>query len=915
MAELCCIGYLVRIRDYSYTSRVESHLYSKGVTKMRRAISPCMVSILIYMLVLAFSATAVINDDSVVPPNRAKNLMEAMERAGQNEKIPVIVTFTKALSEADYAMLDRVVGFRPKHKYSIINGASGALTKGQINALSRIDVVERIKIDKTLELCLYSSTYWFGADDAIKDFPGYDGSGVTIAVMDSGIDEAHVDLSGKVVGWMDYVNGLPDPYDDHGHGTHCASICAGTGTGNGSYRGVAPGAFLIGIKVFNNVTREAFESNVMAGLDWIVNLGGNPSPRADIITMSIGRRPDPGELLGDDELLAVACNNAVNTVFNAGKCLVIVVAAGNEGPAERTIRTPGVASTVITVGAMADVGEGGFNQTQWSSRGPAGGPNEPEIIKPDISAPGYYITAADADDDIHDGYIAMSGTSMSTPFVAGIAALMLQADPGLTHFGVKYILMSTAIDWGSPGVDIDFGAGRLDGYLAVKRAHGDLTDDTEPLVPNHFYAEETIAQRRNADEWSINIDNTAYPIAVSLITPDWVARNPARGDPNFDLVLYDPNHNAVASYAGGQRQDTLSYQPTTVGNYTLQVKSSLGSGPYFFDLSAGASAVTLPNDKDDDPSIASGSISGTVTDASTGSPIANSTVSASPGGYNTTTETDGTYSLADLPVGTYTVTASATGYIEQSKLGDVLAEEITDLDFTLTPAPPPTDTMYVESIAFSVKVAGPNQFLYTTVKVLDGADDTPLAAVRVAMTLEWGEGNNGTIDGLWDFAGDTGSDGTIKFTLSKAQNGHYIATVTGLTFGDYGWDEIKGVISAKCALDNGVITYITEGGALASDLASFRLFASHPNPCNPDTWIPFGLGEDRNVVIRIYDVAGRIIKILDLGYKPAGFYTTKEKAAYWDGKNEAGEPVSSGIYFYTIQAGNFTATKKMIVAK
>ncbi len=93
------------------------------------------------------------------------------------------------------------------------------------------------------------------------------------------------------------------------------------------------------------------------------------------------------------------------------------------------------------------------------------------------------------------------------------------------------------------------------------------------------------------------------------------------------------------------------------------------------------------------------------------------------------------------------------------------------------------------------------------------------------------------------------------------------------------------------------------------------LLQNFPNPFNPDTWIPYQLTEGVDVVIRIYDVSGKVVRILDLGHKPAGFYTAKSKAAYWDGKNEAGEPVASGVYFYTIQAREFMAAKKMIVAK
>lgn len=93
------------------------------------------------------------------------------------------------------------------------------------------------------------------------------------------------------------------------------------------------------------------------------------------------------------------------------------------------------------------------------------------------------------------------------------------------------------------------------------------------------------------------------------------------------------------------------------------------------------------------------------------------------------------------------------------------------------------------------------------------------------------------------------------------------------------------------------------------------LFQNYPNPFNPDTWIPYQLSEAVDVNIRIYDASSRLIRDLDLGHKPVGFYIDKSDAAYWDGRNEASEKVSSGIYFYTILAGEFVATKKMIVAR
>jgi hypothetical protein len=93
------------------------------------------------------------------------------------------------------------------------------------------------------------------------------------------------------------------------------------------------------------------------------------------------------------------------------------------------------------------------------------------------------------------------------------------------------------------------------------------------------------------------------------------------------------------------------------------------------------------------------------------------------------------------------------------------------------------------------------------------------------------------------------------------------------------------------------------------------LAQNYPNPFNPETWIPFAVSNDTNVEIMIYTSSGQLVRRLDLGRKPAGIYTERDKSAYWDGKNEAGEFVGSGIYYYTIKAGNFVATRKMVMMK
>jgi hypothetical protein len=96
---------------------------------------------------------------------------------------------------------------------------------------------------------------------------------------------------------------------------------------------------------------------------------------------------------------------------------------------------------------------------------------------------------------------------------------------------------------------------------------------------------------------------------------------------------------------------------------------------------------------------------------------------------------------------------------------------------------------------------------------------------------------------------------------------------------------------------------------------STALFQNFPNPFNPETWIPFELAQDAKVTISIYNVKGQLIRTLDLSNQKAGFYVRKDRAAYWDGRDDKGEKVASGVYFYTLRAGDFTATRKMVIMK
>ena len=115
------------------------------------------------------------------------------------------------------------------------------------------------------------------------------------------------------------------------------------------------------------------------------------------------------------------------------------------------------------------------------------------------------------------------------------------------------------------------------------------------------------------------------------------------------------------------------------------------------------------------------------------------------------------------------------------------------------------------------------------------------------------------------------------------------------------------------ALRNAVINVHLKLGAIVP--AESALLQNYPNPFNPETWIPFELAEDARINIEIYDVTGRLVRTLDLGHRPAGYYLDRSRAAYWDGRNEYGEGVASGVYFYRFTTGGFSAIRRMVILK
>ncbi|WP_460395516.1 S8 family peptidase [Actinophytocola sediminis] len=296
--------------------------------------------------------------------------------------------------------------------------------------------VSAVWLDGQQQATLDRSAAQIGAPTAWD--AGYTGEGVTVAVLDTGVDQTHPDLADREVDEENFTDS-PDNVDRRGHGTHVASIVAGTGAKSGGrYRGIAPGASVMDGKVLND-SGFGQDSWIIAGMEWAAEQG------ADVVNMSLGGADTTA--IDPTEQALSALTERYGTLF--------VVSAGNAGP----IGTPGSAPEALTVGAVDHTDA----LSDYSSRGPT--PRD-GVIKPDITAPGVDIVAAmssagSSGPPVADGYTAKSGTSMASPHVAGAAALLTQQRPDLTATELKAVLSGSARH--NPAYDaFEQGAGRVD---------------------------------------------------------------------------------------------------------------------------------------------------------------------------------------------------------------------------------------------------------------------------------------------------------------------------------------------------------------------------------------------------------------------------------------------------------------------
>jgi len=445
-------------------------------------------------------------------------------------ELPLIVS-AKAAPPADS-------GLKLTRTLKAVHGSAGRADKGRLGVLwkgltgkdSRLAAqplsTAKIWLDGVRKPTLDVSVPLIGAPTAWQ--AGYTGAGVKVAVLDTGIDETHPDLAGKVVARQNFAAAdFPDEDDrDHvGHGTHVASTIAGSGAASGGkYKGVAPGAQLLNGKVC--VEFGCAESWILAGMQWAAEQG------ADVVNMSLG---------GTDTPEIDPLEQAVNDL-TAQYGVLFVIAAGNEGYfGDRTVGSPASADAALAVAATSKTDE----LAEFSSRGPRVGDG---ALKPEIAAPGVDIVAARSSvgflGEPGELYMPLSGTSMATPHTVGSAALLVQEHPLWTPAQLKAALMASA-----KPLDGIAAFGQGSGRVDVARA---ITQTITADAPSVSFG---TAQWPHGDDTPVAKTVTFRNSGAADVTLSLALHTVGAGDPGN---LFSLSATSVTVPAGGSASVTLT---------------------------------------------------------------------------------------------------------------------------------------------------------------------------------------------------------------------------------------------------------------------------------------------------------------------------------------------------------------------
>lgn len=376
-----------------------------------------------------------------------RNIVQVKSGEIYSDCIVYAKNFKKLKSEAESQSLEFF-------EYPFISAIGVNLSGRQIVEFAKTSIVGFITKQTRVSAQIDVAKKILGVERLVES--GYSGENVAVAFIDTGINP-HVDFclpKFRIKKFVDLINSKKSPYDDNGHGTFITSIACGNGFASGEkFAGVSPKSDIIAIKALEE-NGETGAYKILEAMQWVSDNYKKYNIR--VVCMSFGSNP-----VGKNDPLVMGAE----ALWNLG--LVVVAAAGNSGPENHTIKSPGFSSKIITVGGFDDkrTEEGeydwqNFEIAKFSSRGPAG-----MFFKPDLIAPAVNIKGASFSKDSKEFYAKMSGTSVATPMIAGICALILSKNSTLTPDRLKVKLVNNCYKLTKNRNEEGFGVPNLTGFF------------------------------------------------------------------------------------------------------------------------------------------------------------------------------------------------------------------------------------------------------------------------------------------------------------------------------------------------------------------------------------------------------------------------------------------------------------------
>ncbi len=782
---------------------------------------------------------------------------------------------------------------------------------------------------------------------------GITGEGALIGSCDTGVDGNHPALSARWRGnhapasecWFDNLGSSTFPNDGHGHGTHTTGTM--TGVSGSDSIGVAPAAEWIANNAIDQGTSTNFDNDIIESFQWYADPDGDPFTSddvPDVVQNSWGVNENfTGYYDCDTRWWAV-----IDNCEAAG--VVTTWSAGNEGPGGTSLRSPADRATTefncFSVGAV-DAPNGSsfpYGMASFSSRGPTGCDVAPELkIKPEIVAPGVNVRSAYPG----GGYTTMSGTSMAGPHLAGVVALMRSANPDLDVDSVKLILMQTARDQDGVGEDNTSGWGMVDAYAAVLGAMSGY-GDIEGAVTNASWGGApldgaTVELLGTSFDWTT--DGAGYYSGMAA-ADTYTARASRPGFASQDVpVVIDADMLTVQDFS---LTDIAGPEITNVTDFGF---TSDTVGPYAIDADVDdpstVGTVTLHHRVNNgtwmtQPMLGLGTYSASIPGAPAHSRI----------DYYVTAE-DGLSQSSTYPIGAPITTLSL--YITELEYsfdaesgnggwvigdpGDAATTGIWEnadpqhVNYNGTTMQPEDDhTVDPGSYCF---VTGPLAGTGAGDYDVDGGCTTlyspvfDLGAFDRAFVSYWrwyAEDGFSTDD---DWVVEVTDDGNAWVELERVSGmanswqrvaeeiGAYVNLTGSVQFRFLACDLNNGGLVEAAIDDFGIETLIADLTALPGDDApqhwSLQLSQSRPNPFHPGdgpVTLRFSMAKAGPATVQVYDIAGRLVRTLAEGGQTAG-----EHSLHWDGKDDAGYNVSSGVYFYRLQTGGEQVSKSLVLIR